>query len=291
MEPTNFETIFSSSNFFFSGYFRVPAEKTKSVFIYQNDSPKEETVAAIVFPTGGAPERREHVIRKTLSPGGSLALGTVEIEALLGGAREGSIFLCVKGPDFKDAVTLKDLMVNWNSPAGGSFFAIGPFSELNTPATKAKKSFFMFSPIVVSEALGSVNVLINHSSDPCYADAIEIIPTLANLNGEVIIGRPALIPPYGSLVIDTKGYFGDEGVALLAKTGGYGGLYARHAGHILVSYFFQTDQRGNIVCGNHTQPAIAAIMGAPTFQEALKGQIKMAVPWIPYLRDKLARRS
>ena len=75
MDTPLFEDIFSSSNFFFSGYFRVPAEKTESVFIYQNDSPEAETVSAIVFPMGGAAEGRERIIRKTLPPGGSLALG------------------------------------------------------------------------------------------------------------------------------------------------------------------------------------------------------------------------
>jgi hypothetical protein len=280
--------IFSRSNFFFSGYFRISEDYEKSYFVYQNDSLDKEIIDVILFPIGGIAENPGQVIHKELSPGESLILDTDHVRALIGEVFEGSFFLCLQGPQFKDAVALKDLMVNWSSQSGGSFFATGPVSEMNLPINKAKKGFYMFSPIVVdaSRKIRSVNVIHNHSSDPYYADTIEIVPRLSNLDGETIVGQASLIPPYGSLVIDTQEYFGKAGVDLLQKTGGYGALTAQHSGHMCTSFFFQTDERGNIICGNHTQAAMGAL-GGPTLLQALRDEIKKAFPLITYLRTKI----
>jgi hypothetical protein len=286
------DEIFSRSNFFFSGYFRIPKDRTKSIFVYQNNTLETELLDAIIFPCGGIKENKHKIIHKVLSPGDLLLLDTEEISSLLGDGTEGSIFLCLKGPEFKEAVAVKDLMLNWASVAGGSTFAVGPFAEINAGPNKAKKSFFMSAPIVCSKERGvkSVNVLINHSSDPAYDDTIMLTPQLSNLNGEVIVGQPFQIPPFGMFVVDIEKYFGSDGVTLLNRTNGYGAITAQHLGHILPSYFFQTDVEGNIICGNHTQPPTGIFAGRP-LPQLFKEKIKQMFPWIVYLRAKRAESA
>lgn len=284
-----FNEIFTRSNFFFSGYFRMSEDHVEDPFVYQNNSEETEILDAILFSCDGINDKKWKILSTVLLPGQSLSLGAKEVRSLLPGVKEGSILLCLKGPRFKDAVRLKDLMMNWSSKAGGSFFAIGPFSEVNPAATKAKKSFYMFCPLASRKnGTKNFNVFVNHSSDHEYTDTVELVPQLSNLNGAVIVGAPLRIPPFGTFVMDVEKYFGKAGVALLDKTDGYGGITVQHVGHILASYFFQADTEGNIVCGNHTQAAFG-ILGGPSFRGMFKDEIKRLFPFIVSLRTKVTR--
>lgn len=286
---TMFNEIFSRSNFFFSGYFRIPKERIKNLLIYQNDTEKTETIDALIFPLGGVRKNNYKIIHKILAPGEALVLDTEEMSVLLGGETEGSVFLCLQGPSFKEAMTVKDLLLNWESSVGGSVFAVGPFPDLNIAATKAKKSFFMFCPLIFDKGSGvkNLNILLNHSSDPAYNDTIEITPHLNNLKGESIVGNSVIIPPFGTGIIDVEVHFGKEGMALLARTGGYGGMTIQHVGHIFASYFFQANEHGDIICGNHTQPPIGIFGTSMTFRQLFKGEVKRMFPWVISLRKKI----
>lgn len=277
-----FNEIFARSNFFFSGYFRVSPHGIRNYLLYQNDSQEKEILDVVVFPPEGIGKKNWKIISKVLPPRESWLLDANELSALLGEAKEGSVFLCVKGGQkFEETRAQKDLVLSWASPSGGSLFAVGPFSELNQGPTKSKKSFFMFCPVVLEKNSGikTVNIIINHSSDPNYADTIQLTPQLSNLKGEILSGDRVTIPPFGTTVVDVEEHFGKKGIELLDMTGGYGGMTIQHAGHILVSYFFQADSDGNIICGNHTQPP-AGIFGGPTTFQVFKGEVKRMFPWL-----------
>ena len=280
------EQIFPKSNFFFSGYFRIPKDRTKSLFVYQNDTEGVEEIAAVIFPPEGVTKNEHKVIERKLAPSEALVLDTDEIRAQLGDlTTEGTILLCVSGEKFdKKSLTSKDLALHWTSKAGGTLFAIGPFGELNSGPDRSKKNFFMFCPIVVREGeLGSFNIIINHSSDPAYRDAVELTPKLSNLSGELLIGKTFTLEPFGCATIDIKTHFGQEGLELLKKTGGEGGMTIQHSGHILASYFGQADPEGNIICGNHTQPPSGAV-GVLTGKEMWKDCIKRTFPFLVTMR-------
>ncbi len=283
------DLVIPQSNFFFSGYFRIPKDKSKSLFIYQNDTSQDETVAAIIFPREGKTLGSQKVITKTLAPSESLILDTDEILTHFESAlTEGTVLLCVSGEKFdKRSLTSKDLALHWNSASGGTLFAIGPFGEVNAGPQRSKKNFFMFCPVVIKEGeLDTFNIVINPSSDQSYTDVVELIPELSNLRGETIMGKPFTIQPFGCSSIFVTEHFGKEGIELLSRTGGQGGMTIRHPGHILVSYFGRSDADGNIICGNHTQPPSGAV-GVMTGMDMLKNSIKRTFPFLLTMRNTL----
>ena len=276
------------SNFFFSGYFRIPKDKSKSLFIYQNDTPENEEISAIIFPREGKTLGSQKTIAKTLKPSESLILDTDEILAQFeSGITEGTVLLCVNGEQFdKRSLTSKDLALHWNSASGGALFAIGPFGSVNAGPDRLKKNFFMFCPVVICEGeLDTFNIVINPSSDESYDDAVELIPELSNLSGETLVGSSFTVEPFGCSSLSVMEHFGKEGIELLRRTGGNGGMTIRHPGHILVSYFGQSDIDGNIICGNHTQPPSGAA-GVMTGMDMWKNSIKKTFPLLLTIRDK-----
>ncbi len=283
------ELTIPPSNFFFSGYFRIPKDKTKSLFIYQNDSSGVEEISAVIFPPEGIMTRKHQIIQRTLMPSESLVLDTDEIEKRFSDAIvEGTILLCVSGEKFnKKTLTSKDLALHWNSASGGTLFAIGPFNEVNAGPDRSKKNFFMFCPVVVKGGeLDTFNIIINHSSDMSYEDSVELVPKLSNLSGDILVGKPFKIPPFGCASLSIGGHFGQEGIEFLKKTEGHGGMTIQHPGHILVSYFGQVDNQGNIICGNHTQPPSGAV-GLLKGKEMLKNEIKRRFPFLVEWKNNL----
>lgn len=280
--------IFSDSNLFFSSYFLVPPDKTENVFLYTNDSARTETARAIIFSAEGVNGPDWKMIEKTLGSNDSFILNTGEIDTLTE-FKEGSIMLCLKiHGEFDKSVLRKEFVSTWMSSASGAttgaMTSAGPFPSLNMPETKGKKSFCMLTPVIAKPLqISTRSVLINHSTDPDYQDTAEVIPTLSNRNGEMIKGEKISIPPFGVGVTDIPKYFGKAGEELLLRSGGYGSFTAFKLGHIFVSYFFQLDNDGNFVCGNHTQPP-PGIMLPFTHWQIIKERIKQVFPWLMYLR-------
>lgn len=271
------------SNLFFPTFFRIQNEFSKNIFVYQNDSDVAETISVVLFPVTGMLEGGGRLITQNLQPNEFFLLDDTMISKATGDAREGTILACLQTNKPVSKISFrKEFISNWLSVddgwTSGAMVGIGPFSTFNTPETKKKRSFSMFAPVVYKKGeIQTENVLINHSSSPDYTDRIEITPTLSNMNGEIMFGKKILIEPFGHGVIDIEKTFGEEGEILVEKTGGYGYHGVAHTGHLLASYFVQLDNRGNFLCGNHTQPP-SGILGVATLPQALKEKIKLMLP-------------
>lgn len=284
----NLKDIFSRTHLFFSSHFRAFPDGTRNAFIYQNDSASPEVARVLLFPSTGVKDGCA-LIEKRLLPNDSIVVRSDEIAKQLPGVHMGTVLLClqIEGP-LEDSRFRKELVSDWLSlgkgATRGAMTSAGPFSVLNTAETKPTRSFFMFSPVVFRPgAVQTENVLINHSTDPNYADRIEIMPLLSNLNGEVIEGKPVVLEPFGCGIIDIERTFGQRGVEALARTNGYGFHRVRQQGYIFVSYFFQLDQDGDVICGNHTQPP--NILLRTTSGQLWKQKIKIMFPWLLYLKN------
>ncbi len=299
MDIQNIEKIFSQSKLFFSSYFRIHSPNTSNVFLYTNDSEKIERVSAFIFPKSGNTERPPAVISRVLVPFERFTFNNKDIEQLLPGVKEGSVLLCVDlDGELTKATFRKEFVSNWISKTSkaisGAMTSAGSFPELNTVNTKPKRSFSMFAPVTWDKGgVTSLNVLINHSSDPHYRDSIEIRPILYNLKGESIEGKIATIAPFGIGIIDIEKVFGEKGTTLLSQTQGKGTLTVRKMGYNLVSYFFQLDANENFICGNHTQPPnviLASFDSNVSLRQIYKEKLKIILPEILYIK-KIIKKS
>lgn len=267
----------------------MDAKDTNNTFIYENDTPLTEKVCAVIFSKEGNSGVWK-TIEKVIPPFESFVLHKHEIAKIMPDVAQGSILLCLEAQGtFDDPSRFrKEFVANWissrNNVTSGAMTSAGPFAELNTAESKKKKSFTMFAPVNYEKnKVRSYNVIINHSTDPHYADTVKLEPILHNLDGQSVKGEPVTIPPFGVAIIDMEKCFGQEGVDLLTKTHGYGTITARYVGYIFVSYFFQTDWQGNFLCGNHTQPPSGIFAKKIPFQ-MLKSKIKQALPFLILLR-------
>lgn len=282
----NISEIFSKAALFFSTYFEIEEGVTKNVFTYQNDTKSREHIHALIYSTQGS-KRPIKIVTKTIEPFQSFILTTEDIKIEFPGVKVGSILLALTlEVPFGKGMLRKEYVSNWLSEASGAYTSAGPFTALNTAEQKKTKSFFMFSPVV--HQAGKVttrNILINHSTDINYTDSVSIVPELCNLDGECVNGNKVVLEPFGTLVIDIREVFGKKGEAILNKTGGYGTMTIHSFGYIFISYFFQQDENGNILCGNHTQPPAGILGGKKTRKDMLKAKVKQLLPFIVRLKQ------
>ena len=283
----NINEIFPKCALFFSTYFRIVNDETKNIFTYQNDTATQETVYAIIFTSKGK-DGEWKVITTLLPPYAPFVLTTKDIAREFPGVNEGSILLALApGVPFEVGMLRKEYVSNWLSEGSGTFTSAGPFTMLNTLDQKKSKSFFMFSPVVYKKGfLNTFNVLVNHSTDPDYADSVEVVPELSNLKGGMLVGSPILIAPFGSVAIDIEKVFGKAGLSLLENTGGYGTMTVKCFGHILISYFFEADGIGKLLCGNHTQPPVSIFLSKKDVRSMFKDEIKKKFPFLLRIKHR-----
>jgi hypothetical protein len=245
----------------FSGYVHLKGADQEADFCYQNMNAVPEEVAAVILRPNGEPVAEQTAV---LEQSHALRVSARKLLESVGISDfQGSILLVSRpmaaradGAPYEEM----DFYSSWRSrvPGSAAQIIVGAIRHFNEIGRKEKQSFFMGCPAVVTNNdRKTIIAIINHSSDPNYADTPEIVPELRNAHGRMVKAAPMHAPPFGIFLIDVDDVFGEEGRKLLAETGGYGSVGVWHRGHIFSTLFFHVDRRtGAILSGTHTQPLI-----------------------------------
>lgn len=244
-------------------YLHIMGPGQNTVAYYTNESDFAERLTAIFLDTAGISARGYTPVEKVLQPGEGWRVDAAEYLTPLGLIPfSGSIMLVSRRAEESHLPpNIKDLVSTWWSPTSSMEILVGGLPRLNLPGEKEKKSYYMFCPAVeVNEKIKTLQVTINYSTDPDYADTATFAPRLHGLNGQTIEGPEVSIPPFGTAVLDPEQWFGEPGRALLAANGGRCSMTAVHLGHTLVSLFFHADRLTNdLQSGTHTQPPVICL--------------------------------
>src|SRR3989344_9464990 len=246
---------------FFSSY--VHLEKGfANEFYYQNGGQVAEEVVAVFFHSDGRRVAEIPPITSVLAPAQALVVNASETLVRTGyPSFRGSIMMVVHPTAVVDGDDLsqRDFVCYWSSgPARHAVhIGIGGLKEQNVTGKKENKIYNMFCPTILStDTRKTVVVILNHSTDPTYADEVTLMPVLSNLNGERMEGPVITARAFGAFLVDVDEVFGEKGQRLLRKTGGRGVVTVLHRGHVFITLFFHIDKKTKeIVSGTHTTPA------------------------------------
>ncbi len=272
----------------------------ENTFTYVNDGKERERLVILFLDSSGVAVGGEPIILEL--PGGAVMKLDARAELMKHGIKEfdGSFLVLVSNVDQNRPfdISTKDHVTRWQGAEMATEIVTAGHLNMNVPSQLSKKAFFMFCSSVISSSDTTTRVtLFNHSTESDYTDTATVIPELHNLHGESLAGKPAVMPAFGSAIIDVDEWFGDAGKLLLAKTGGRGTLSVAHLGHTIGSLFFHMDRPTKAFkCGQHTQPVIPAVFFQPGYNYwaewigahvPFAGQVIPALSWLKHNRSAI----